>query len=333
MRSKFFLGFLLVATLAFWCAYPTYSLTGREWPPCSGPLVRAKDCSNLHGPVHTVEFWVSSTAPKLGHFIYTFRKDGRMIGWGEWVNGVLKLGHRYQERDGGITVVDDDIDNSRVHDEDVLSLNKQGEIVSRKSRVIGGPFTVYYERTVDSTGRKVSELHCLQDGTNCRHTETESKYDAKGRLTFTREIDVTSGRASGHTEYEYPAENRKRTLDFGWCRDPNTPASVPTYIIETTYDSVGRVIEETTSAPGRADFYCGDGAPLPGRVMRQYDDQGNLVDETHDTDRGRNEHTSYSYEYDRFGNWTSKTSYKVDKNGGRGKPESVEYQKLTYYPR
>ncbi len=60
--------------------------------------------------------------------IYSHSKDGLLIGWGNWVNGVLTFSHRFQKRDGGLTVIDDDIENGRVHSEDVASLNKQGDV-------------------------------------------------------------------------------------------------------------------------------------------------------------------------------------------------------------
>ncbi len=198
------------------------------------------------------------------------------------------------------------------------------------------------------------------DGKDCNGWRTESEYDGQDRETLVRQIELPSGRVTSHTEYEYPAEDRKRTLDFGGCRDSNTPASVPTYLIETTYDSAGRVIEKTTSAPGQQKgMWCED-TPQPGRVVRQYDDQGHLVDQTYETNGIRNGHTSYSYdrfgnetgelwhhqqadgnstvagqefvyEYDRNGNWTSKTTYDLDNNGNHRKVGTVEHQKFTYY--
>jgi YD repeat-containing protein len=225
-------------------------------------------------------------------------------------------------------------------------------MVTGKERVDGGPFTVYFKRDFDAAGRETSFVHCSTDGKYCGRTESE--YDEQGRLKLQREIELPSGRTETRTEYEYPAENRRRALDFSpTIRDPDVPASLPTWIIDTTYDGAGRVIEETTSAPGTAKNEGCDHCPSPGHIARRYDDQGHLMDER---DSGWGGHTIYTYneqgdviskhvlqagvgetgwdfgyEYDRFGNWTSKTWYQLDSSGKRGKPLRVNHQKLTYY--
>ncbi len=217
----------------------------------------------------------------------------------------------------------------------------------------GGPFTGYMKQEFDSDGHGVSLLHCSTDGKYC--SRTESEYDDQGRLKLTREIELPSGRVANRTVYEYPAENRKRTLDFDSnSRNPDVPVSVPTWLTETTYDSAGRVIEEITSAPGEVwDGGCIERI-CPGRVAMTYDEQGHIVDET---DGARGTHTlrtydhvgnlisetvirtggsemrsEFTYEYDQFGNWTSKTSYNLYSSGQREKPWRIDYQKIAYYP-
>jgi hypothetical protein len=371
MRSKFLLALLLVATFAFWRADPTYGLMGRI-DPCSTAFAKANDCHNFHGPIHTAEGWTSIPGDrrKLGTYsLLTYSREGLLIGREDWENGALTFRNRYEKRDGGLTIVYDSEwtkDGKPHHQEEIVSLNQQGEAVSSKTNLDGGPFTVGdYRREFDAAGHEVLFQQCSMDGKNCSSNRTESEYDGQGRLTLRRQIELPSGRVALHMEYEYPGENRKRTLDFGGCRDSDTPASVPTYVIETSYDSAGRVIEETTSAPGKNKMIWCEDTPEPGRVLRQYDGQGHLMELTREIEEPigtRQQSWSYSYDkfgneisehlvepnlagpdtrfdhqfdykYDRHGNVTSKTSYVLDSAGNRRQIGPIENWKFTYYRR
>ncbi len=181
---------------------------------------------------------------------------------------------------------------------------------------------------------------------------------------------------------EHPARNRKREVIFSSCDyDPRDPPSTPTYIVETTFDDAGRVVDEKTTSPilkwrqenpesgGLVRLLCSDAGPNLGHVVNQYDFQGHVIEYTFETDGGMREHISRSYDklgneisehelvtepncvkttcqktgttitrrefvyqYDQFGNWTSKATYTLNRIGLRGKPQFVEYQKLIYYP-
>lgn len=337
---------------------------GAQILPCDQPLAKLSDC-DLQGPVHVANLWYSSPdkngiaaeqAPaRLA--ILAFSEQGRLIQQEIRVNGASQSLHHYSAGDDGLTVTDESewTENSLSHrTEDVLSFDKQGEIVSRKSRMDGGPFAIYFQREFDTAGREISLLRCSTEGKYC--SRTESEYDERGRLILQRYVDVNSDRVNSYTKYEYPAKGHRLELDF----NPSVPASdaapsVPTWIIDATFDSAGRVIEQVTSAPGQvAGTGCGD-CPHPGHIERQYDDHGHLMkenDETsgsqtsytydeagnvaseHITQSGRGDEVhEYVYQYDEFGNWTSKTSYTLDSAGNRGKAWRIEYRKLTYYPK
>ncbi len=285
----------------------------------------------------------------------TFSEEGRLIEREIRNDAAYASINHFESGDGGLTVLtlSEWSDNGQAHrTEEIVSFNEKGQMVSRKENLDGGPFTVYMKQEFDSDGHAISFLHCSTDGKYC--SRTESEYDDQGRLKLTREIEFPSGRVANRTTYEYPGKNRKRTLDFDTnSRSRDVPASVPTWLTETTYDSAGRVAEEITSAPGLAwDGGCIDRI-CPGRVAMTYDEQGHVVDETDEaggthklrtynhvgnliSERviqtgGSEKRSEFTYEYDRFGNWTSMTSYTSDSSGKREKPLRIGYQKITYY--
>ena len=392
MRPKLLFGFLLVAMAAFCVADPIYGQTvalSGSYACYQSMSARLGDCNRLHGPVHTVELWSSyrnpdSQSAATYRTILTYSRDGLLIGREVRRNGAVETREQYQKTAAGSTRVEDNddvLEGETHHSETVTYLNPRGELISSESKE-NGVLTSTEKSEFDDAGRKVSELDCWGGGKTC--SRTESQYDSQGNLTLVRQVELPSGRVTSRTEYEYPEGNRKRTLDFdSLCGDPNAPASLPTYIIETTYDGAGRVLEATTTSPAQTwaqenthpggvmnlpSPHC----PQPGHVVSRYDDHGRLLQqtsETHGLDRETLASTSFryaydasgneisllttttrpncgnailfpcpdetrselSYKYDRFGNWTSRASYTLDERGRRGKPSSVDYQKLTYY--
>jgi hypothetical protein len=322
MRSNLLLGILLAVVL--WPAGRTYS-RGTGYYPCLEPSEKASACNNLRGSVHTVELW-SSFPDDQKRALLTYSEEGILIERKDWKNGVLKSRSRYEKTDKGSTFVEDNLDDQGHSYEDVTSLNERGNVTSRTSRRDGGPFTVneQFEYEFNSVGQEVPVQVCSMDGKNCVHKE--SKYDDQGRLTFYRQIELPSARVMSHTEFEYPSTNRKRTLDFtDECRDSSAPSSLPTYITETIYDGAGRVVEETTTAPGFAKAANGltclsdpDNSPHPGHMVIRYDAHGHLVDESNETDGARGTtHARSSYRYDKLGNEISEHTIKTEPSCGR----------------
>lgn len=104
------------------------------------------------------------------------------------------------------------------------------------------------------------------------------------------------------------------------------PIEGPTQLVElTTYGIKGNRIENTS--------YPTAGG-LVGKEEYKYDERGNITEMTLRDDRGSilNRET-YSYEFDKFGNWTKMvTSLVVFENGAlKREPIEVTYRTLTYY--
>lgn len=104
------------------------------------------------------------------------------------------------------------------------------------------------------------------------------------------------------------------------------PVEGPTQLIEiTTYGVKGNRIENTSYPSGGA---------FAGKEEYRYDERGNITEMTVRNDRGAIlTREAYSYEFDKFGNWTRMvTSLIVFENGKlKNEPVEVTYRTVTYY--
>jgi hypothetical protein len=104
------------------------------------------------------------------------------------------------------------------------------------------------------------------------------------------------------------------------------PVEGPSQLVEiTTYGIKGNRIENTS-------YPIGGG--LAGKEEYKYDERGNLTEMTVRDDRGSIvTREAYSYEFDKFGNWTKMiTSLVVFENGElKREPVEVTYRTVTYY--
>ncbi len=104
------------------------------------------------------------------------------------------------------------------------------------------------------------------------------------------------------------------------------PVEGPPQLVEiTTYGIKGNRIENTSYPIGGS---------LVGKEEYKYDDRGNITEMTVRDDRGAIlSREAYSYEFDKFGNWTKMvTSLVVFENGElKREPTEVTYRTLTYY--
>ena len=94
----------------------------------------------------------------------------------------------------------------------------------------------------------------------------------------------------------------------------------------TTYGIKGNRIENTSFPIA--------GGGLVGKEEYKYDERGNITEMTVRDDRGAIlSREAYSYEFDKFGNWTKMTTSLVVFENGELKREPVEvsYRTLTYY--
>ncbi len=100
----------------------------------------------------------------------------------------------------------------------------------------------------------------------------------------------------------------------------------PAQLVEiTTYGIKGNRIENTS-------YPIGGG--LVGKEEYKYDERGNITEMTVRDDRGSIlNREAYSYEFDKFGNWTKMTTSLVVFENGELKREPVEvtYRTVTYY--
>jgi tetratricopeptide (TPR) repeat protein len=104
------------------------------------------------------------------------------------------------------------------------------------------------------------------------------------------------------------------------------PVEGPPQLVEiTTYGIKGNRIENTSYPIGGS---------LVGKEEYKYDDRGNITEMTVRDDRGAIlSREAYSYEFDKFGNWTKMVTNLVLFENGELKREPVEvtYRTLTYY--
>ena len=104
------------------------------------------------------------------------------------------------------------------------------------------------------------------------------------------------------------------------------PVEGPTQLVEvTTYGIKGNRIENTS-------YPIGGG--LVGKEEYKYDERGNITEMTVRDDRGSIlSREAYSYEFDKFGNWTKMTTSLVVFENGQLKREPIEvtYRTVTYY--
>ena len=100
----------------------------------------------------------------------------------------------------------------------------------------------------------------------------------------------------------------------------------PTQLVEvTTYGLKGNRIENTSYPSGGS---------VGGKEEYKYDERGNITEMTVRDDRGAIlSREAYSYEFDKFGNWTRMVTSLVVFENGRLKREPIEvtYRTLTYY--
>lgn len=108
-------------------------------------------------------------------------------------------------------------------------------------------------------------------------------------------------------------------------KDGRPVEGVPQLVELTTYGIKGNRIENTSYPIG---------ASLVGKEEYKYDKRGNITEMTLRDDSGAIlSRESYSYEFDKFGNWTKMvTSLVVFENGElKREPTEVTYRTLTYY--
>jgi hypothetical protein len=104
------------------------------------------------------------------------------------------------------------------------------------------------------------------------------------------------------------------------------PVEGPPQLVEiTTYGIKGNRVENTS--------YPIDGGPV-GKEEYKYDERGNITEMTVRDDHGAIlSREAYSYEFDKFGNWTKMVTNLVVFENGELKREPVEvtYRTVTYY--
>src|SRR5215218_8784237 len=104
------------------------------------------------------------------------------------------------------------------------------------------------------------------------------------------------------------------------------PVEGPAQLVEvTTYGIKGNRIENTSYPIGGS---------IAGKDEYKYDERGNITEMTVRDDRGAIlSREAYSYEFDKFGNWTKMvTSLLLFENGElKREPVEVTYRRVTYY--
>jgi len=366
-RSYLLLPGFLLASLSPLCVRPSFA---QRIPACdSHPSIRA-NCG-LKGPVRTEEIWQTPVSDQDSvvnsahgnHTIRKFSEQGHLTETSVVRNdGSLESrttfspdgrGGTVATRSNGAALHNDAIAEHEV----VLYYDAQGNLIRSQIHNDDGIIQVTLEKTFDGNGHELSELHYAPGGG--LRDRTDYRYDDQGRLIA--EVPQAANAADeGHTEYQYPAPNRRRTLVFTtgfYPRDRQAPASTPTWMIDTTYDNSGREIETVTTAPGLSrtgGWGCGDCLQV-GRVLKRYDQQGNLLDEAHygldgsvgdeqvytyddsgnmlswtTKQSGSASTSTFSYIFDERRNWTQKTATVLNPNGTRV-AAPVEHRKYTYY--
>lgn len=160
-------------------------------------------------------------------------------------------------------------------------------------------------------------------------------YDAAGRVVEESVRTVTSpgeavsqGEIEQKTQYEYDKAGHKVKEVF--FNGPQTPATVTEYLNSPS----GDVLEETMSQfdkNGKLALTTHEGYKMPGAPVKsedtQYDPKGNVLIASE---------TTYTYEFDSYGNWTKQTMFYRQSKGGAtdmGEPQPVQsaYRTFIYY--
>jgi hypothetical protein len=361
-RFSLLSGFVFVIASFLTAAQPAFS----QEAPCNQPLATTSDC-DLKGPVHMAESWSSISedrSPALRklpsrHTFLTFSAEGKIIENRIESKGALESRTRYTVTDGGQTVIVES-DGGTSHGqgmnqaEQVLSYDEQEHLILRQTRSNKGILQDTERNTFDDAGHKLSQDYYSADGRLSEHIEYS--YDDQGRLV--RECHPSMG----YFEYQYPASNQERKLYIssdGAC-DRQMSAAVPRWVIDTAYDNSGRALIEVSSgagAKGYESWLWPYRSPEAGRVVKSFDKQGRLLDQTDYATNGDIEFTEsdrydgagnmisetvngaglaearrfqYSYEFDDYGNWVQKITYALGPDGSR-KVLEVDYRKIAYY--
>jgi len=182
----------------------------------------------------------------------------------------------------------------------------------------------------DSAGNLIEQSHQLGP----RAYKRSYFYNEIGQLFMEDRDDPPS-----HLEYSYDAEGKLTEVKESWAdgtpsgirkvRHRNRDHIVEQFLYDAkgnlgskiirTYDNDGRTISEANGDDPDYEYYH--------KAAYKYDDRGNVVEEIKYDHSGLWGKTTYTYEFDLFGNWIKQTAV-ITKGGEKTVYET--YRTLTY---
>ena len=261
--------------------------------PAKGQKKSDRDLDGLHGPVKTVRTEIAS-----------LDQEGKPDQNGRWLSRMTSY----------------DSSGNKTEDETFYAFGKNSN--------------GKYVYTYDAAGNRIEEAKYLNDSVY----KTTYIYNDKRQLI--REI---KHEGAFHTEYVYDAEGK--LIETKGVYGENSVASHFVYI----YDSQGQMIKKRRYGGG-LDFeqiktYTPNGqvaseangsdpkAPLYRRVEYASDDKGNVVERIEYGNKGLEDRSTYSYEFDAFGNWIKRIASREWDSWAKGPVRQTEasYRLITYY--
>jgi len=158
---------------------------------------------------------------------------------------------------------------------------------------------------LDASGRKVKEIHDLDQNGIVEHTSSYS-YDTEGRLSKALHDDLGDGSVESMTRWQYQGTLTKKTFHQDCDKRPDC-ASSPYWAATYLFDSNGNIIrtEIDKEADGVVDQIS----------FRQYDERGNVTLATEDSDAdGKIDSDGLRQRYDSQGNLVESITFNTSDN-------------------
>lgn len=194
-----------------------------------------------------------------------------------------------------------------LHEQTVYKRNKQGRAESGQKFNASKQLKSQWEYRYDSND-KLLGVKTFDQGRNLLFEQINT-YDQEGNLVQMDQIHIAN-KTTRKTTYAYNAKGERieqiRYEPNGDLKDSRTYA----------YDAQGNEIEQRFT--GAQNNFI--------QFLSQYDEQNNLISQRWYTKAGeQTQHTTYTYAYDEFGNWTTKRRY------SNGELNMVWERALEYY--
>jgi len=189
--------------------------------------------------------------------------------------------------------------SKKLSSKNVFKYDEKGNMTELSSYTSDGKLVSTIKTSYDANGAVTSEQTILGNG-NVELTST-IKSDAKGNRIEQQDVRSNATTNLFNYNYFYVYDEKGQLLERTAFRGNNTLAFK--YIFK--YDAAGNKIEWTQG---------GSDGSIVGKVLYKYDDKNNLTEEIVYDSKGEVKSTfTYTYEFDKKGNWKSRTKLQDNK--------------------